>query len=65
MSSRVLKVVLTGASGDLGLILAHMVSRGDVFGLDQWMDMVLVDHPPKLKQVKMGNLPEVRSILLY
>lgn len=56
-----MKVVVTGASTDLGLILAHMVSMGDVFGQDQWMDLVLVDHPPKLKHVKQGNLPELMT----
>ncbi|GFO50566.1 malate dehydrogenase [Plakobranchus ocellatus] len=61
MSSRVLKVVVTGASGETGLILSHMVSKGDVFGLDQWMDLVLVEHSAKLKQVKLGCLPEVMT----
>ncbi|GFR75656.1 malate dehydrogenase, cytoplasmic [Elysia marginata] len=61
MSRQVLKVVVTGASGDLGLILSHMVSTGDLFGLDQWMDLVLVEHAPKLKQVKVGVLPELMT----
>ncbi|KAK3727702.1 hypothetical protein RRG08_032659 [Elysia crispata] len=61
MNRPTLKVVVTGASSDLGLILAHMISKGDLFGLDQWLDLVLVEHGSKLKQVRTGCLPELMT----
>ena len=41
-----LRVLVTGAAGQIGYSLVHQIAKGDVFGPDQSLIMVLLDIPP-------------------
>lgn len=41
-----LRVLVTGAAGQIGYSLVHQIAKGDVFGQDQPVIMVLLDIPP-------------------
>lgn len=63
------KVVITGASGNIGYILSFMVSQGRLLGPSQSIDLFLLEIPPMAKAlqgVRMelldSALPCVRSI---
>lgn len=69
-STKPKKVVITGASGNIGYILSFMVSQGRLLGPSQPIDLWLLEIPPmarSLKGVRMelldSALPCVRSIV--
>ncbi|CAG5132116.1 unnamed protein product, partial [Candidula unifasciata] len=55
----VVRVVITGASSEIGLILSYYIARGDVFGPNQRLFLVLVESSSKLKQLKKGTSVEL------
>ncbi|XP_059160649.1 malate dehydrogenase, cytoplasmic-like [Physella acuta] len=58
MSSKILKVVVTGASSEIGLTICYLLAKGDVYGLTQMMDLVLVENRSRMKQLR-GALSEL------
>lgn len=48
MSFTPLRVVVTGAAGQIAYSLLYMVAKGDVFGLDQPLILHLLDIPPMM-----------------
>ncbi|RWS08872.1 malate dehydrogenase: cytoplasmic-like protein [Dinothrombium tinctorium] len=46
MSEKSLRVLITGAAGQIAYSLIPIVARGDVFGRDQPVTIVLLDIPP-------------------
>ncbi|BFZ05174.1 hypothetical protein BsWGS_08213 [Bradybaena similaris] len=55
----VVRVVITGASSEIGQTLSYYVARGDVFGPKQRIFLVLVENSAKLKQLKKGTSLEL------
>lgn len=48
MQSEPIKVVVTGAAGQIGYSLLYMIANGEVFGKDQKLILVLLDIPPMM-----------------
>ena len=46
--SNPIRVVITGAAGQIGYSLVYMVASGSVFGADQPMILQLLDIPPAM-----------------
>ncbi|XP_014663783.1 PREDICTED: malate dehydrogenase, cytoplasmic-like [Priapulus caudatus] len=44
----VIKVLVTGAAGQIGYSLLYMVANGDIFGHDQPLDLVMLDIEPMM-----------------
>jgi malate dehydrogenase len=44
-----IRVLVTGAAGQIGYSLLIQVAKGDVFGKDQPVVLVLLDIPPMLE----------------
>ncbi|CAL1529277.1 unnamed protein product [Lymnaea stagnalis] len=66
--SHALRVVITGASGEIGMMISYMIAKGDISGKNELLDLVLYENRSKMKQLKgaiseLGtcNLGKVRS----
>ena len=69
-SSAPKKVVVTGASGNIGYILSFMISQGRLLGPSQPIDLWLLEIPPMAKSLEGVRMelmdsafPCVRSIV--
>ena len=58
-----LRVLVTGAAGQIGYSLVIQIAKGDVFGRDQPIVLVLLDIPPML-EVLNGVLYELQDCAL-
>jgi len=58
-----LKVVVTGAAGQIAYSLLYSVAKGDVFGMDQPLDLVLLDITPMLGSLN-GVVMELQDCAL-
>jgi len=45
MAKSPMRVVVTGAAGQISYSLLALIARGDVFGRDQPVDLVMLDLP--------------------
>lgn len=45
MSKTPIRVVVTGAAGQISYSLLALIAKGDVFGSDQPIDLVMLDLP--------------------
>lgn len=66
----VLRVVVSGAAGQIAYSLLYSIAKGDVFGKDQPMDLVLLDIEPMLPildgvimELQDCSLPLVNSLI--
>jgi len=46
------RVVVTGAAGNIGYSLVFMIAQGRLLGLDQPIELVLLEIPPMLDSLK-------------
>lgn len=60
MSAEPIRVLITGAAGQIAYSLIYMVSSGEVFGQDQPMILHLLDIPPMAKVLE-GVLMEIND----
>lgn len=58
-----MRVLVTGAAGQIGYSLVHQISKGDVFGPNQPIELVLLDIPP-MKDVLEGVVMELDDCAL-
>jgi malate dehydrogenase len=63
MSTDPIRVLVTGAAGQIGYSLVLQIAKGDVFGKDQSIVLVLLDIPPML-EVLNGVLFELQDCAL-
>jgi len=59
-----LRVVLTGAASDIGQKLTVLVCRGEAFGPKRFVEIVLVDKPRKLRQLREVLVPQIGQSML-
>ncbi|VDK89169.1 unnamed protein product, partial [Litomosoides sigmodontis] len=48
----VLRVLVTGAAGQIGYAIVLQIAKGDVFGLETPVVLVLFDVPPMLQSLE-------------
>ncbi|XP_033101144.1 malate dehydrogenase, cytoplasmic-like [Anneissia japonica] len=58
-----LRVVVTGAAGQIAYSLLYSIAKGDVFGSDQKVELVLLDIPPMMT-VLSGVVMELQDCAL-
>lgn len=58
-----IKVVVTGAAGQIAYSLLYMIARGEVFGKDQQLILHLLDIPPMMSVLK-GVVMELEDCVL-
>lgn len=63
MPSEPLRVLVTGAAGQIGYSLVIQIAKGDVFGIDQPVILVLLDIPP-MAEVLNGVVMELTDCAL-
>ena len=47
-----IKVLITGAAGSIGYVLSFMIAQGTAFGMDQPVELCLLDIPDKAESLK-------------
>lgn len=55
-----IKVAITGAVGQIGGYLTHMIAQGNMFGPDQPVTLALIELPVA-EQALQGNIMELRD----
>lgn len=58
-----IKVVITGAAGQIAYSLIYIVAKGDVFGHDQPVILHLLDIPPMMGVLE-GVVMEIEDLAL-
>lgn len=64
LQSEPIKVVVTGAAGQIAYSLLYMIARGEVFGKDQPLTLHLLDIPPMVSSKKKKHTSTVKMSLL-
>ena len=68
MAKSPMRVVVTGAAGQISYSLLALIARGDVFGRDQPVDLVMLDLPfakDAMEGVVMELTVSFNELLLY
>lgn len=63
MQSSPIRVVVTGAAGQIAYSLLYQIAKGDVFGADQPIILLLLDIPPMM-DVLDGVVMEIIDLAL-
>ncbi|KAH9500554.1 Malate dehydrogenase, cytoplasmic [Bulinus truncatus] len=60
MAAKVIRVVVTGASGDIGLMISYMIAKEEICGKEQLIDLVMVENRTRMKQLR-GAVSEIKT----
>ncbi|KAK0055127.1 malate dehydrogenase [Biomphalaria pfeifferi] len=60
MAAKPIKVVITGASGEIGLMVSYMMAKEEICGAGQLIDLVMVENRSRMKQLR-GAVGEIKT----